>query len=381
MSNIADITSFQELFDHWKKAHAEEENTDYVAFNIPKDMFLPDGIIDENKYRGSTTKILFIAKEANWYTEEQVTANEVIRPMFWHREVAFGNVPKTLFSHRLSLLANAIVSGNYAEANKEHTILQAISVMNLNKRGGFSYCIWDTLNRYVMTYQDFIRKEIELIDPDLIVCCGSDVKWMLDEYNLNTTGCRAVWIYHPSYFAISDLDYLHQLKCAMENVEWSPMTISPMAECPVAQTKGIIFDTNKTYSDISTMDMILNNKVSSYDEAAHLVDSFNVGDYVFLSVKGVGIVSAGRIISETESVDYGNLFEKYRVVDFIVPTPEHVPHGESDFKALPWSRVHEVLGHKFWHARTDKRPYLTEKECILLIQEMKTFGISEEVFE
>lgn len=335
-------------------------------------MFLPDGVIDEVQFSAAPQKILFIAKEANWHEPDIGRDFSPVTSAFWHREVAFGRTPKTQFSNRLSLLANAIMNSdkqNYTVVDKDHTVLQSIAVINLNKRGGYSYCVWNTLNTYVKKYQDFIRKQISIISPDLIVCCRYDVKWLIQEYGLVADDIQTIWVYHPSYFAISDSDYLDQIRCAMSGKRWYPSHHTVKSIDSVApMRKGIIFDTNKTYSSVSTMDMLLGSKVSAYGDAAMLIDSFNRDDYVFFSVKGLGVVAAGRIVSNAEILSYPDTIERYKVVDFLAPAPDQIPHGEENLKALPWRQVSELLDYKrFWHARTDKRPYLSEKESLILI--------------
>jgi len=373
---MAKNDSFTALFDLWQKAHCSEADIDYLGHNIPRDSFLPDGIICPEQFRQAKQKVLFIAKEANWFQADVNTSpTEATDTMFWHREVAFGNTDKTLFSSRLAMLANAIMTedeNRYSVIDKSHDVLKSVAVINLNKRGGYSYCVWDTLNRYVKTYQEYIREQIRMIHPDLIVCCGYDVKWLLDEYALASEDCRVIWVYHPSYFAISDVDYLTQLKRAMAGEIWSSTKEHNSKYTYKPQSKGIIFDTNKTYSKVSTMDMILGHKISAYNDKAHLIDSFHVDDYAFFSVKGTGIVAAGRIISDTEDTSYSDgLFEKYKVVEMIVPQTAQIPHGEESLHGLSWKEVENLLDKRFFKARTDKRPYLNTTECELLITELQ----------
>ena len=373
MEKTDSVNTMEALFSSWKIAQHKESDLSYLSNNIPRDIFLPDGIIDEVQFSAAPKKILFIAKEANWHEPDaERDFPSPVTSSFWHREVAFGRTPKTQFSNRLSLLANAIMNSdkqNYTVVDKDHTVLQSIAVINLNKRGGYSYCVWNTLNTYVKKYQDFIRKQISLISPDLIVCCGYDVKWLIQEYSIVADDIQTIWVYHPSYFAISDSDYLEQLRCAMNGTRWYPAHHTVKSIDSVAPVrKGIIFDTNKTYSSVSTMDMLLGSKVSAYGDAAILIDSFNRDDYVFFSVKGLGVVAAGRIVSDAEILSYPDIIERYKVVDFLAPAPDQIPHGEENLKALPWRQVSELLDNKrFWHARTDKRPYLSEKESLILI--------------
>ena len=67
MLNGTMFQNFEDIFTAWAKAHCDEIDTTYLGENIPKDIFLPDGIISPQDYEKSSKKVLFIAKEANWY--------------------------------------------------------------------------------------------------------------------------------------------------------------------------------------------------------------------------------------------------------------------------------------------------------------------------
>ena len=70
-----------------------------------------------------------------------------------------------------------------------------IAYMNLNKRGGFGSTNFAHLKHYVVKYRGYILKEIEIINPDIIVCggtCGTlkalnkeiiDEKHLKDDYH------------------------------------------------------------------------------------------------------------------------------------------------------------------------------------------------------
>ena len=53
--------------------------------------------------------------------------------------------------------------------------------MNLNKRGGFDSCDEKVLKEYTERYGLFIAKEIALIDPEVIICCGSGVGALVED--------------------------------------------------------------------------------------------------------------------------------------------------------------------------------------------------------
>jgi len=217
--DIQAISSVEALFSKWREAQRKEPDEVFRSYSpsgaVPKESFLPDGIIDLAEYAGAKTKILFIAKEAHWFQPQN--GNDALKPadgLFWVQNVVKERLSSgrggTNFSRRLALLAGRALS-----EPDPYRALQKAAFLNLNKRGGFRGCVWRTLEGYVGQYHHFIRREMELIAPDCIVCCGSGVKWLLDQYGCVPTGTRVVAVYHPSYFALSDEAYLWQLDCAM----------------------------------------------------------------------------------------------------------------------------------------------------------------------
>jgi len=370
------INSLCVLFDLWKEAHGCETDASYISGNVPANAFLPDGIIDEEQFNLKTEKVLFIGKEAHWFRPEdsaEKSAENAGIVMFWHRRVAFGKTPETMFSKRLSLLANAFFSGDYTTVNKDHKVLQSVAFLNLNKRGGFSYCKWDTLEAYVSRYKDYISKEIELISPTTIICCGDGVRWLLNKYIDVSSSVKVLTISHPSYFALSDLDYLSQLECVVQNKPWKLQKISSADSASDRKIKGIIFDTNKTYSEGATFDMLTSGKISAFGGASRFINSFSTGDYAFYYVKGKGVVAAGTILSETAiQSDYNDSNESYKMVQLLVP--KNIPLQEKDLRAVPYKQMVELLrpGRGFYMASTTKRPYLNEGDAIKLINKLKS---------
>lgn len=177
----------EKLFDEWRKRHISEDySNDKISKNktsknkISKNNFIPDGIIDEASYMQSPKKILFIAKEAaclkkgNTIEENFETAQN---DGFWCRRVVLGEEKRgTGFSSGLALLANAILNENFETPEKDISALRYVAFMNINKRGGFTECKTDLLRDYAQNYKDLIDREIKIISPDIIVCCGMGVR-------------------------------------------------------------------------------------------------------------------------------------------------------------------------------------------------------------
>ena len=70
--------------------------------------------------------------------------------------------------------------------------------MNINKRGGFAECNKQTLYNYYNKYKENILKEIEIINPSVIVFCAGN-KAIYDDLKENVNCKYIIDMYHPSY--------------------------------------------------------------------------------------------------------------------------------------------------------------------------------------
>lgn len=209
----------EKLFDEWRKRHISE---DYSNDKISKNNFIPDGIIDEASYMQSPKKILFIAKEAACLDKTKKTAEKNFETAqndgFWCRRVVLGEEGGTRFSSGLALLANAILNENFETPEKDISALRYVAFMNINKRGGFTECKTKLLRDYAQNYKDLIDREIKIISPDIIVCCGSGVRDCLS----NVDSCKSVpvlEVYHPSYWLVKDTDKLKKLEDEFKSIQ------------------------------------------------------------------------------------------------------------------------------------------------------------------
>lgn len=135
--------------------------------------------------------------------------------------------------------------------------------------------------------------------------------------------------------------------------------------------KGIMFDTNISYSDTNESEMILGNKIAAYGDAKRYIDSFRKDDYALFYSKGRGIIAVGQIITDTPT-EVGD--EKYHSVRMIVPE-----NFNGDVKALPAlspNEIKTILKRNFYWASTIKTPFLTGVQVEMLIRELKKKHIS-----
>lgn len=100
------------------------------------------------------------------------------------------------------------------------TDINDITFMNINKRGGFSYTDMTILNTYAMQFSDNIVQEIEIINPELIICCGIGLKRIINmvykkcNKNLNKD---IIEVHHLSYVVGDDI-YMNELKDKLKGI-------------------------------------------------------------------------------------------------------------------------------------------------------------------
>lgn len=130
--------------------------------------------------------------------------------------------------------------------------------------------------------------------------------------------------------------------------------------------KGIMFDTNISYSDTNETEMLAGSKIAAYGDASRYIDSFRKDDYALFYSKGRGIIAVGKITSDNPT-EIGD--EKHHKVELIVPEK-----FEGDATALPSltpNEIKAILDRNFYWASTVKTPFLSGPQVEILIRELK----------
>lgn len=205
----------ENLFAEWQALQQKESN--YGASEIAKDSFTYDGVINLPEYVKQDTKYLFISKESNIENNEAQPPYRSDGDNFWLRDVCLQKEKPSIFSKRLAMLANAIYSLDFERVNKCHDVLNKVAFMNLNKRGGRSGSKPKTIRKYTKKYAGFIKREIDMIKPDIIICCGSGLRDLLGKIGICSPQYTIIEVYHPSYRK-SDKFHLERLKAAFDEL-------------------------------------------------------------------------------------------------------------------------------------------------------------------
>lgn len=168
---------FEELYNDWRSEQEKESSYDYIRTGIAKDSFTKDGIVDENVWNGlpEGKKVLYILREANGNaTEMGEEGKRVDGDEFWFQECVTGKETKVTDNifQRIKEMQR-IIRGDALKAKDDKEILSEVAYMNLNKRGGGASVDWKIFNDYIEKYKEYIKEEIAIINPDIIVCCGT----------------------------------------------------------------------------------------------------------------------------------------------------------------------------------------------------------------
>lgn len=215
----------ENLFAEWQTLQQKESNEEYLdygASEVAKDSFTYDGVINPPEYAKQGTKYLFISKESNIENEKDQRPFRSDGDNFWLRDVCLQKEKPqkskpSIFSNRLAMFANAIYSLDFESVNKCHDVLNKVAFMNLNKRGGLSESKRKTIPENTQKYAGFIKREIDMIKPDIIICCGSDLRDPLGQIGICSPRYTIIEVYHPSY-RISNKRHLEKLKAAFDEI-------------------------------------------------------------------------------------------------------------------------------------------------------------------
>ncbi len=128
--------------------------------------------------------------------------------------------------------------------------------------------------------------------------------------------------------------------------------------------KGIIFIINKTNNVV--WDMFKNRRVSAYGEAGVDLNKFNQEDYIFYYYGGKGVIGAGLIKSNKIREDKANE-EMYLDVELLTPELRK----EEDIQAIALEDLAKLLGGKNFLLTTAAKPYLSEIDSKILVNELR----------
>lgn len=169
------------LMDKWKNKSA---NNGCIPIDHKNNAFISDGIVDPDTWfeLDSGKRILFLLKEAygeknDWSLVEWLN-RETPTHSIWKRVVEW--------TYAIHNTTAASVCRFVPEEIKKHynEYLRSIAVVNLRKSGGKSTSDMDVIMEYTMYDKCELKEEIEMIDPDIIIC-GYTIQPLINIFDLD----------------------------------------------------------------------------------------------------------------------------------------------------------------------------------------------------
>lgn len=221
---IEECNSLDALFSLWKTAHGLESEEsccglddsvgtfplkgdimpNYMTF---KDSFCQDGITSKAGVKGLATEcqVMFILKEANVTEKDGTITKGNQDDLFWFNE-RVECIERKRYAERFQLVIQRLIQVQGLDIKDG----EPYYYMNLNKRGGYGGSDNKCLRAYVKEYKLFIEKQIQLLSPSVIVCCGcydllDKALFGFEKHNKKISrfpqdyrSSKVFYVYHPS---------------------------------------------------------------------------------------------------------------------------------------------------------------------------------------
>ncbi|MDD7456880.1 MAG: hypothetical protein PUK83_00380 [Clostridia bacterium] len=175
-----DKGEYAELIEKWQDSDFKNESK--KVKNESKYVFVLDGILKPDEWAKQRVKLLFVLKEAYDSSEKQKVGLNAWDEMEWiSKKTGIINGKNTTW-RRIYQWTKAILEGkNYSELPKpnwDDGTLDKIAVINIKKFNGESRSENQNLIDHAERHSKELLRQIELINPDVIVC--GYTCWLLD---------------------------------------------------------------------------------------------------------------------------------------------------------------------------------------------------------
>lgn len=159
MNDLQNLTSIDALLDAWKN-----------AFRDRIKLFIRDGIVSETDY--ANPHVLFVMREMNTDKEDNLREDLYNRGSGWK---TWNNAARW---------ATALLTGDkhYPRNINRRDQMRKVAVINLKKEAGGARAKKQELEAAVSADGAYTLREIELCDPDIIICGGFGNADLLKKY-------------------------------------------------------------------------------------------------------------------------------------------------------------------------------------------------------
>ncbi|MBS0568039.1 MAG: hypothetical protein JSS59_11630 [Proteobacteria bacterium] len=172
------------------------EDALFSEWKVHRPAFVADGVVNETDYIGSSPRLLFVLKEVNdpdggdWDLREFLRTGG--RPATWDnlaRWIEAIRSPTILPWEQIETI----------DIQRRTAALRSIAAVNLKKTPGWYTSDPNEVSRFADEDSKFLRLQIDLYKPHLVICCGTGdwYKHIMDASNLREwrRTNRGVWYY------------------------------------------------------------------------------------------------------------------------------------------------------------------------------------------
>ena len=217
-------------------------------------LYVADGVVYAERYLSAPRKVLFFLKDCNVPDDrplaEQRDLCESLRVDFEH-----GPLPPWIVPGQWAYgIQYAERRPSFGEANqtRERNIAGVSSAfMNPKKVGGGPICNMAAVKDFVIRHFKMLRKQLEMLDPDVVVLCGPELLEIatrvfpelrdrrricsariagMDRSTVAYRAGRRVWLdhIHPAYYGISNQAKYEALLQAFVGTLTDPVVATPL---------------------------------------------------------------------------------------------------------------------------------------------------------
>lgn len=158
---ISGIESLDKLMEAWEEVFPEGWH------------FNHDGVISKENWDSSGKKVLFVLKETNKAKQNVVNAIHraiEVKKSGWWRGKVLRRVGR--WAYGLQNYDGVVPPLKEAKLNEKNA-LKSIAYINIKKTSGGARTNQKTFDAHASEYAPFVRRQIELIKPDIVVLCGT----------------------------------------------------------------------------------------------------------------------------------------------------------------------------------------------------------------
>lgn len=212
-SLVCDCCSLEELYVLWQTMQTmDADGTDTCCPEIDKRSFHVDGMISPEKFSG----VLYILKEPSLkkYIQKGLNFPVItdIRKEYRKYKGGFRNEAGYVAGMQRVLL------GEEGQKLTDKQVMDTLGIIYVNKRGGRELTDHIWLN-YGNEYIEFIKRQIQLIHPSVIICGGEDIFRLVvkevfhNKKSIRNKGEHMVWKdVVKDYRFMADKNYRHTEK-------------------------------------------------------------------------------------------------------------------------------------------------------------------------